>query len=59
MKPRGRVAEPLTELQITLVREYLSTTLTMAEVAAKYNVKTTTAQYWVRKYRKEFGLDDK
>lgn len=58
MKPLGREIQPLTDEQRKIVEDYLKSTLSYKEVAAKYDKPASTVMYWVKKYRKEQKGDD-
>lgn len=53
MKRKGRTAEPLTDKQLSAVREYLESNLSYDEVADKHGINKPALRYWVTKYRKQ------
>ena len=53
MKKRGTPYKPLTESQIEMVKEYLTSDKGYAELATEKGVSATTLRYWANKYKKE------
>lgn len=47
---------PLTEEQRKIATEYLTGNLSYKEIAAKYDKPESTVMYWVKKLRKERGV---
>lgn len=53
MKPQGRSPKPLTETDIKMIQEYLTTDKSLIEVSSKYGTSPAGLRYKVKKYRKE------
>lgn len=57
MKPIGRAYQPLTEQELTIVKEYLESDKSLQEVADKHGISYAGLRYKIAKYRKECEIN--
>lgn len=53
MRKVGRERQPLTDVEIQMVREYLETRKTLKEVSEAYGISDAGLRYKIKKYKQE------